>query len=303
MLISQIPLCNTGPQVSRITLGLMHLTSWNLSPEALFEMLNICLDIGITTFDHADIYGDYRCEGLFGAALEQNPSFREKIQIITKCGIKLISNNRPDHSVKSYDTSKAHIIASVENSLKLLHTDYIDLLLIHRPDPLMDADETAEGLTSLRDSGKVLHVGVSNFTSTQFNLLASRLDFPLVTNQIEFSVMAMHALNDGTLDLCQQLRISPMAWSPFAGGRIFQTGSEQAIRLQDTLNEIGQELGGNSIDQVALAWILTHPAKIVPVLGSGNLDRIKKAAVAENISLSREQWFRIWQASVGTEVP
>ena len=158
--------------------------------------------MGITTFDHADVYGGYTCEEIFGGALGKMASLRQEIQIVSKCGIKLVSENRPKHNIKSYDTSRSHIIASVENSLKALQTDYLDLLLIHRPDPLISADEIAEAFTELWEDGKVLHFGVSNFTNHQFSLIDSRLtEFDLVTNQIEFSVLHPAPMYDGTLGL------------------------------------------------------------------------------------------------------
>jgi len=303
MAVSRIDLGEGGPQFSRLALGLWRLASWELSPTELLDWIQACLDMGITTFDHADIYGGYTCEGLFGRALAQYPSLREKMQLVTKCGVKLVSASRPEHAINHYDTSRGHIVASVENSLRALRTDWVDLLLIHRPDPLMNADEVAEAFVALKQSGKVLHFGVSNFVPSQFELLASRLDFPLVTNQVELSVMNMNALHDGTIDMCQRLRISPMAWSPLGGGRLFKADTEQAIRLRQALDTVGETLGGASIDQVALAWILAHPAKIIPVLGSGKIDRIQRAVKAETLKLLREQWFAIWSASAGEPVP
>jgi predicted oxidoreductase len=303
MTVSQIDLAQGGPRFSRLALGLWRLVSWGLSDAELLDLMHASLEIGITTFDHADIYGDYACEQLFGRALALSPALRDEMQLVTKCGIKLVSKNRPEHSIHHYDTSQAHIISSVENSLRMLHTDRIDLLLIHRPDPIMDPDEVARAFTELKRAGKVLHFGVSNFAPSQFELLASRLDFPLVTNQVELSVMNMGVLHDGTADQCLRLGISPMAWSPMARGRLFQEGSEQAIRLRQALSQVGEMLGGASIDQVALAWILRHPARFVPVLGTGKIDRIRKAARAEMLELSREQWFTIWSASTGSGPP
>jgi predicted oxidoreductase len=303
MTVSQIQITPDGPQFSRLAFGLWRLVSWDLDDARLLALINACMDYGITTFDHADIYGDYTCEQLFGRALGLTPSLRDKIQLVTKCGIKLVSAKRPAHTIKHYDTGRAHIIASVENSLRTLQTDYIDVLLIHRPDPLMDAGEVAAAFTTLRQAGKVLHFGVSNFTPWQFDLLASRLDFPLVTNQVEISVLHLDALHDGTLDQCQRLGISPMAWSPLGGGRLFDGGDEQALRLRQALETIGQELGGASPDQVALAWLLAHPARIIPVLGTGKIARIQSAAQATELQPSREQWFTIWTASAGKNVP
>jgi predicted oxidoreductase len=303
MTILQVDLAVGGPSCSRIALGLWRLSSWGLSEEHLVDLIHASLDLGVTTFDHADIYGDYTCEQLFGRALALSPALRERMQLVTKCGIKLVSTSRPQHTIHHYDTSRQHILASVENSLRVLRTDRIDVLLIHRPDPLMDPDAVAEAFGLLRQAGKVLHFGVSNFTPSQFELLASRLDFPLVTNQVELSVMNMQVLHDGTVDHCHRLGISPMAWSPLGGGRLFHDDSQQAMRLRRALRTVGQSLGGASMDQVALAWILTHPARIVPVLGTGQLERIQKAARAAAIELTREQWFNIWRASTGQEVP
>lgn len=303
MVVSQIALSQEGPTCSRLALGVWRMAEWGMKPTEILDFIQSCLELGITTFDHADIYGDYTCEQLFGDALAKKSSLRSQIQLVTKCGIKLVSKNRPAHTIKHYDTGAVHIQASVENSLKQLQTDYIDLLLIHRPDPLMDADEVATAFNHLRQSGKVLHFGVSNFMPSQFNLLASRLDFPLVTNQIELSVQHLSAFYDGTLDQCQQLRIAPMAWSPLGGGRLFQGKDDRLVRLREALTSVGNELGGATLDQVALAWLLTHPAKIVPVLGTRAIDRIKSAIASLAFQLSREQWFTIWSASTGEAVP
>jgi predicted oxidoreductase len=222
---------------------------------------------------------------------------------VTKCGIKLVSQHRPEHTIKYYDTSRDHIVASVENSLQMLRTDYIDILLIHRPDPLMDADEVAEAFTALRTSGKVLHFGVSNFLPGQFELLASRIAFPLVTDQVEISVLNLEHFEDGTIDFCQKEGIVPMAWSPLGGGCLFSGEDGRARRVRTVLHEIGDSFGGASIDQVALAWLLHHPSRIIPVLGTGRIDRVRQSIQAESLSLSREQWFKIWSASTGSEVP
>ena len=303
MSVTQIDMATGGPRVSRLALGFWRLAEWGMSDAELLDLIHASLDLGITTFDHADIYGDHVCQELFGRALVLEPALRERMQVVTKCGIMLASPNRPQHALKHYDTSRAHILASVEESLRALGTDRIDLLLIHRPDVLMDPDEVAEAFTALRQVGKVLHFGVSNFTPSQFDLLASRLDFPLVTNQIEVSVLFLDLLHDGTVDQCLQRGIVPMVWSPLAGGRIFGEDSEQAARVRQALHSVGQELGGASMDQVALAWLLAHPVRFLPILGSGKIQRIRSAVGAGSLHLSREQWFAIWSASTGTPVP
>lgn len=303
MTVSRLTIAENGPEFSRIIPGLMRVKDWGLSAEGLRDWIHACLDMGITTFDHADIYGDYEAEEIFGAALALDPALRDKMELVTKCGIKLVSPNRPEHRLHTYDTSKDHIIASAERSLKNLKTDRIDVLLIHRPDPIMDADEMAEALTILRNDGKILYAGVSNFLPHQHDLLQSRLDFPLVTNQIEFSVMQTLPLYDGRLDQCQELRRAPMIWSPIAGGRMFTGTDERATRVRDALTQIGEELGGAPMDQVALAWIMMHPARPMPVVGTGKLERIRGAVESDKLTMSREQWFVILEASHGHEVP
>jgi predicted oxidoreductase len=302
-MVPQIALSANGPSFSRLAHGLWRLAEWNWNIEQIRGAIDLCLEYGITTFDHADIYGGYTCEQRFGAAWAEAGIDRGRVQIVTKCGIKLVSPSRPGHRIKSYDTSAEYIMASVDNSLKCLNTEYIDLLLIHRPDPLMDPEEINRAFVTLRDCGKVRHFGVSNFLPSQFDSLASQLDVPLVTNQIEYSVMQLAAHSDGTIDQCQRLGIRPMAWSPLAGGRLFHQESEQAARLRETLSRIARDLGGASIDQVALAWVLRHPVRFVVVLGTGNVSRINKAVEAMDITLSREQWFEIWRASTGRDVP
>lgn len=300
--MTRIQLTDGGPSFSRIVAGIMRLREWGMDTAALLDFIYQCLDLGITTFDHADIYGSYEVEELFGQALAAEPSLRERIELVTKCGIQLVSPNRPQTHIHHYDTGREHIIASAERSLRNLRTDTLDLLLIHRPDPLMDADEVAAALTALLAAGKVRHVGVSNFTSRQFELLQSRLDAPLVTNQIELSVLYLAPLHDGTLDLLQQRRVPPMAWSPVAGGRLFSPSDDRARRVRATLETIGGDIGA-SVDQVALAWLLRHPARVLPVLGTGKIERLREAAAAEHITLDRQQWFAVWQASAGHEVP
>lgn len=288
-----------GPIFSRIVLGLWRLSEWSMSPQQRLGFLQQALELGITTIDQADIYGDYQSEALLGEALALAPQLRERLQIVTKCGIKLLSQHRPSHQLQHYDTSRAHIIASAENSLRRMGIDSIDLLLIHRPDPLMDADEIAEAFQILQQSGKVRYFGVSNFTPAQFELLAAR--FPLVTNQIELSLLHMQPLQDGTLDQCQRLRIAPMIWSALAGGRLFDDASPQGQRVGAALNRIAAELGVTP-STVALAWILQHPSKPLVLTGSGRMAALREAVAASSLTLAREQWFALWCASTGRNV-
>lgn len=287
---------------SRIIHGLWRLSEWNMTNEEVLELIEECLNAGITTFDHADIYGNYTCEKMFGYALALKPELREQMELVTKCGIKLVSDNRPAHQIKSYDTSKEHILESVNQSLINFQTNYIDVLLIHRPDPFMNPAEVAEAFTQLKNEGKVRHFGVSNFKRSQFKMLQSYLDFPLVTNQIELSAYQLENFEDGTIDLCQEERLAPMAWSPLAGGAIFSSQDEQTIKLRSKLEEIAVEVGAQGIDEVLYAWLLSHPAHIMPIVGSGKMPRIESAIRALNLTLSRDQWFDILQISMGREI-
>ncbi|NJK83910.1 MAG: aldo/keto reductase [Saprospiraceae bacterium] len=291
------------PTFSRLIFGVMKWGVWghDYSPKKVLDLISASLDLGITTFDHADIYGYYTTEALFGEAIKGSPALRQRIQLISKCGIKLITPNRPEHHIKSYDTSKAHIVASVENSLRNLRTDYLDVLLIHRPSPLMHPDEMAAAFDTLQASGKVLHFGASNFTPSQFDLLYSR--FPLITNQIEASLLYLTPFLDGTLDQLLQLHLIPMAWSPLGGGSIFQdTTDEQSQRIRLVAHSLGEKYGNKTIDQMLLAWLLKHPSKIFPILGTGNIARVQAAVEALSIDLSTEDWFKLWEASTGKEV-
>jgi len=264
------------------------------------QIINDCIAIGVTSFDHADIYGNYTTEEEFGQVLKQNPSLRNQMQLITKCGIQMVSPNRPQHKIKSYDTSFEHIIESVENSLQNFSTDYIDCLLIHRPDQLFDADEVAKAFTQLKQQGKVLHFGVSNFRKWQVDLLNSR--FPVEVNQIECSLLQLNPFVDGTLDQCQQHHITPMAWSPLGGGNLFaDTDDEQNKRILAVANFLAEKYA-SAPDIILLSWILTHPSGILPVLGTSRIERIKSAVAATQIKLEREEWFMLWRASTGKEV-
>ncbi|MBS3945041.1 MAG: aldo/keto reductase [Melioribacter sp.] len=289
--------------LSRTVLGLWRLNNWNYSSMELNGLINQCIDLGITSFDHADIYGDYECEELFGNALMLDSSLRSKMKIVTKCGIKLLSSKHPERIIKYYDTSKNHIMDSVNKSLQNLRTDYIDLLLIHRPDPFMNADEVAVSFQELKDSGKVLEFGVSNFLPHQINLLQSRLKYPLVTNQIEVSVLNHENFDNGSIDFLQERKISPMVWSPLAAGKLFYDNSDRTHRVRSLLNELAKKYGAPSIDSIATAWLFVHPVNFVVVIGSGKIERIKSALYGEKIDLSREDWFRIWIAARGKDVP
>ncbi len=285
-----------------LIIGAMRLGSWGaqLSTTDLESFIQQSIELGLTHFDHADIYGHYSSEADFGKVLRQQPELRSKIQLTTKCGICMTSDNRPAHKIMSYNSSAKHIIASAENSLKELATDYLDVLLIHRPDYLMDPQEIAEAFAKLLKAGKVRHFGVSNFTRDQFELLNGY--FPLVTNQLEISISHLNAFEDGTLLQCQQHRIFPTAWSPLGGGQLFQKSDDPKInRIQKTGNELAEKYNC-TLDQLFIAWLLKHPAGIIPVTGTTRIDRIKTTLAATKIELEREDWYRLWKASTGEEI-
>ena len=298
-MVQRITLAPQGPEFSRFVMGYWRLMDWNMSPVQLADFIEEHLDLGITTVDHADIYGGYQCEAAFGEALKRAPALRERMEIVTKCGIATTA--KPEHALGHYITDSAHIVKSAEQSLINLATDRIDLLMIHRPDPLMDADEVAEAFLTLHQSGKVRHFGVSNFTPAQFALLQSRLPFTLATNQVEISPVHQPLLLDGTLDQLQQLRIRPMAWSCLGGGRLFNDEAFQPLRNE--LEMVARELNAESIEQVVYAWILRLPSKPLPIIGSGKIERVRAALVAEELDMTRQQWFRIRKAALGYDVP
>lgn len=300
--IKRVTIAPQGPEFSELVQGFWRLAEWGMTAQARLTFIKKLLELGVTTMDHADIYGNYQCEALFGEALKLEPSLRDKLEIVSKCDINLVSKTAPERRINHYDTSEAHILRSVDNSLARLGVDNLDVLLIHRPDCLMDADEVAGAFEKLHVAGKVKHFGVSNFTPSQFRLLQSRLDKPLVTNQVEINPINFDVAHDGTLDLMQELRIRPMAWSCLAGGEIFSSSSEQAVRLRSTLLDIAEELGV-TIEQVVYAFVLRHPSKPLPIVGSGKFERVESAVKAMSLSLSREQWYRIWVASKGHGVP
>ncbi|MFZ3466198.1 aldo/keto reductase [Vibrio harveyi] len=302
-MVAKVVTAPNGPEFSELVQGYWRAVDWGMTAQERLSFLKQHIDLGITTVDHADIYGNYECEALFGEALALDKSVREQIQIVTKCDINLCGDKTPERKINHYDTSAAHIYQSVNNSLERLNVDEIDVLLIHRPDVLMDADEVAEAFSELHKVGKVKHFGVSNFTPRQFELLQSRLSKPLVTNQVEINPLNFEVAHDGTLDQMQTLRVRPMAWSCLGGGSIFTGDTEQAVRVRNELEMIREEVGANSIDEVIYAWVRRLPSKPMPIIGSGKIERVHSAVNALNIELTREQWYRVWVASKGHGVP
>jgi predicted oxidoreductase len=259
----------------------------------MIETINCCLENGISTFDHADIYGEYSTEASFGNAFAKSKIEREKIQLISKCGIQ--TENRS--GIKHYDYSSKHIVWSAEQSLKNLQTDYLDLLLLHRPSPLMKVDEIANAIEKLKSEGKILDFGVSNFTPSQVDLI--QIKTKVNYNQIQFSVTHFEAISNGNLDYMQVQNIRPMAWNPL--GTIFKSEDEQSARVKKVATKLANKYDCE-LDVILLAWILKHPSKILPVFGTTDKKRISKLMKATEIEMELQDWFAIYSASLGTKV-
>jgi len=289
--------------LSPVIAGCMKWGQWGVkySTAQYLQLIENCIVNKITSFDHADIYGDYTVEEEFGNALKLKPHLRQQIQLITKCGIRRFTPNRPEHKIHSYDTSRLHIITSVERSLKNLNTDYIDLLFIHRPDPLMNPQEIAEAFAQLKQEGKVLHFGVSNFTPSQMDMMMTA--FKIEFNQLEISVLHLDPFHDGSLDKCIQHNIRPMSWGPLGSGKLYNDDTdERNIRVLAVANILSEKYNC-SADQILLAFLFKHPSKIIPVIGSTKIERLTSAYDATKINIEREEWFMLWRASKGHEIP
>lgn len=297
--LAPVPLAAGSVALSPIVAGAWRMDSWGYDVRQRLAWIEQCVELGVTSFDHADIYGGYSVEGLFGEALAAAPGLRDRIQLVTKCGIKLAAPARPEHRWKSYDTSRAHIVASVERSLRALSTDRLDLLLIHRPDALMDVAEIADTFDGLRRDGKVLHFGVSNFSAAQFALLDARV--ALATNQIELHPLRREPLEDGTLDQAQALGRRPMIWSPLAGGRLLSGEGDAGRRVLQILERLAAQ-HATSAATVAYAWLLRHPSRPVPIAGTRRIEALREAIAATTLRLAAEDWYAVWQAAAGREV-
>ena len=284
-------------QLSPIIAGTMNWGIWDkkLSTQEMVHLINICVENKISTFDHADIYGGYTTEAEFGKAVAESKIARDKIQLISKCGIQLEGNRT--NKIKHYDYSKEYIIWSVENSLKNLQTDYLDVFLLHRPSPLMIADEIAEAVEKLKKDGKIIDFGLSNFTSSQTELIRQKTEVNF--NQIQFSATHHEAMIDGSLDYMQLHKIQPMSWNPL--GTVFREDTEQTRRLKKILAELVEKYGVGS-DTILLAWILQHPSNVIPVAGTVNIARIQQLMKAVELKMDKQDWFAIWTESMGNEV-
>lgn len=284
--------------LSPVIAGTMNWGDWDkkLTTSEMVHLMNICIENKITTFDHADIYGGYTTEAQFGKAFSESKISRDKLQLISKCGIQLMQG-RPN-SIKHYDYSKEYIIWSVENSLKNLQTDYLDVLLLHRPSPLMQTDDIAEAVLKLKSERKIIDFGLSNFTTSQTELIAQKTDISY--NQIQFSATHHEPMLDGSLDYMQVQDIRPMSWNPL--GTVFRENNEQTRRLKKLLVALVKKYEVGS-DTILLSWILKHPSKVIPVAGTVNIARIQSLMKSVELELDQQDWFAIWTESMGNEVP
>lgn len=284
---------------SKIIAGTMTWGVWgkNCDKKQMIELMHVCLENEITTFDHADIYGDYTTEAAFGKAFNESKIDRDKIQFVSKCGIQMLSETRKN-TVKHYEYSASYIISSVEQSLKNLQTDYLDLLLLHRPSPLMNADEIAKVIDKLKLEGKIVDFGVSNFTPHQSDLIETKTKISY--NQIEFSITHFQAMLDGSLNHMQTRGIQPMCWSPL--GSVFKKDNEQSLRVKKMAESLAVKYEV-SVDIILLAWILKHPASILPVCGTADTARIANLNKACLVEMELQDWFALWSESSGVPVP
>lgn len=285
--------------LSPVIVGTMNWGVWdkNLSSKEMENMINVCLENKMSTFDHADIYGSYTTEATFGEAFASSKISRDKLQLISKCGIQHVSPNR-SNTIKHYDYSKEYIIWSVENSLKNLQTDFLDVLLLHRPSPLMKSDEIAEAVLKLKSDGKIIDFGLSNFTTSQTELIRQKTEVSY--NQIQFSATHHDAMLDGSLDYMEIHNIIPMSWNPL--GTVFREDIEQTRRLKKILVKLVEKYRVGS-DTILLSWVLKHPANVIPIAGTVNVARIQALKKAVELPLDKEDWFAIWVESMGNDVP
>lgn len=298
--MKKITLGENGPEVSPVLYSFWRAMEDpdGISFDTIQSKLKACLDLGISTFDHADIYGNYQVEVLFGKALKELGISRQDLVISSKCGINNVDVRRPQYRVRHYDSSPDHLNKSVEQSLKNLGTDYLDILLLHSHDPLMEADETASALTKLVKRGLVKYIGVVDFTVHQHQLLQSRLGIPIITNHLELNLLNTSAITDGTIDFIKQQYSKPLAWAPLAGGRLIDKNDEATFNVRNTLKKIAANYNVNE-EQLAIAWLLKLGA--LPIIGTNSINRIKNATSAVNINIDRQDWYEIYFSSQNTQ--
>jgi predicted oxidoreductase len=301
--MKRIKLTTHGPEFSRMVYGTWRLLDTKSTSQEINRRLHACLDLGITTIDTAEIYGLYEVEQLLGSALALSPGLRDKFELVTKAGIYVPCPRHPERRTAHYNATGLRLIKSLEKSLRLLGTDHVESFLVHRPDWLTRADDTAAGLNELLRTGKIRAAGASNYSASQFDLLNSQMEQPLVTNQVEFHLLHPEPINDGTFHQCEKLGVPPMAWSPLAGGRIFDPSNPAAPRLAAAAKTMSSRYNDATLEQLAYAWILAHPCHPLPIIGTNKLERLQSAVQADAIVMEREDWYALWEAAQGRKIP
>lgn len=293
-IMEKIYLSDAGPKVSAAVYGFYRWEDVDDAPQVMENIINLCLELGINTFDHADSYGAYQCEEIFGNIISKKMIKREDVVLFSKCGLRVPDSRQPDVRTRHYDTSSAHILTSVENSLRKLRTDYIDIFLLDHLDPVSDLEETAVALMQLKESGKIKYIGVANFSVFQHQLLASYLQLPIVTNHIELNLLNTTALDNGQLDYIKQRYMRPLASSPLAAGNIANSTNYLPVTVRRKLLELGEKYDAD-IESVAVAWILKLGA--LPLIGTTREQRIRNIASAFNIDLDQQDWYELYNAT------
>ena len=303
-MVPRIRLAANGPEFSRIVYGTWRIVDDSVpTAQELNRRINLCVDLGVTTIDTAEIYGLYEVEEAVGSAIALSPGLRDRLEIVTKAGIYVPNRFHPERHTSHYDATGARMVKSLEKSLRFLRTDRVELQLVHRPDWLTSAHDTASGLNQLLRDGKIQSAGVSNYDATQFDLLNSRMEQPLVTNQLEFHLLRMDPIYDGTFSQCERLGVAPMTWSPLAQGRLFDPQNQAAQRLMLAAARMTDRYPGATLEQLAYAWILAHPAKPLPIIGTNKIERIRSATRSVDLTLMREDWYALWEAAQGRSIP
>lgn len=297
--MQKIYISDTGPKVSSAIYGFYRWHTENNPAKTMEQIINLCLESGINTFDHADTYGSYQCEELFGKALSKKSFKREEVVLFTKAGLVIPDPSQPDIRVKHYNTSREHIIKSVNNSLKRLQTDHIDIFLLNHLDRLSDIEETALTLQRLKDSGKIKHIGVVDFSVFQHQLLAASLRTPIVTNHIELNLLNTAALDNGQVDFIKQKFMRPLATSPLAAGRIENGTDEQAVRVRAKLEELAKKYNAD-IESIAVAWLVKLGA--LPIIGTTSEKRIRNIVQSFSINLDNQDWYDLYITSTGKDI-
>lgn len=295
--MQKIYLSDSGPKVSPAVYGFYRWDNNVVNAAPTMErIINLCLELGINTFDHADIYGAYQCEELFGQVISQKSFKREDLVLFTKCGLKIPHTDQPEIRVKHFDTSAKHIVKSVENSLRKLKTDYIDIFLLDHLDPISNLEETAIALEKLKKSGKVKNIGVANFSVFQHQLLAAYLTTPIVTHHIDLNLLNTSALDNGQIDYIKQRYMRPLVSTPLANGRIADGTDDLAVRVRAKLQQISKNYHVD-FESLAVAWLIKLGA--LPLIGTRDEQRIRNIVNAFNINLDSQDWYELYITSRG----